>query len=770
MVDGTPYTSTQVFFWPVGTRHTVQFPIAVDGTGAPLGYQASGLNVARYAFGGWKDSLGLINGSSPNQTFTVAPGLTSVTGQVSATHKVYLQFNDIAMTSGACDASTGAGSNFGVVYFDGTCYSATTEIWATAGTHTLKAYPYPGWGFAGFMVDGYTYETSVLQYNLASAVNILPTFQSAKRVRFRTDPLGLNVIVDHSIINTPPNILPTGTCKPIDMQLPIPGPTGYTPLCVGDFDFMPGTKHQVAAPSPQQDTQGRSWIFSKFSSGLTQNSNYVTDSMVNVGDTVVASFVLGVRASILTNPGGLKVLVDGRDNWQNFNFVWGEGETHKLSAPAVVTDAKNRKYQFAGWSDQGDAVHDITVPVGSGGFAVTANYQLMGQYQVTTTPAGLAVTVDGAACPAPCVVDRPAGTRVQVAVASSVPIGSDSRYDFDTWSTGEPSRTLSLTAGTDLRTLNARFRASYKITIAADPPAAAAFEFTPASADGFYPEGTQVAVTAVSRGGFKFKRWDGDLSGIFSTGYLAMSAPHSLLAHFDSVPFIPPAGVKNAAAETADGSVAPGSIVAIYGDNLADRVEIGRTNPLAQTIAGVTVTVGDRLLPLLFVSSGQINAQVPSDLGDGDYTLKVVRVGQPDVLGKFTVRRNAPGVFMNPDPAGTPFALSAHEDGSPITADSPARRGETISLFGTGLGPYDRPVIDGFLIPETGVWNLTDPVSVQAGASTLTPSFAGAAPGLVGTNVVRLKLDPDSSAGPSVDLVLTVNGKASNRVTLPLEQ
>jgi len=65
------------------------------------------------------------------------------------------------------------------------------------------------------------------------------------------------------------------------------------------------------------------------------------------------------------------------------------------------------------------------------------------------------------------------------------------------------------------------------------------------------------------------------------------------------------------------------SIISIFGESLAPVLEIGRVNPLAQSIAGVTVTVSDRILPLLYVSPTQINAQVPSDLGDGDYTLQV---------------------------------------------------------------------------------------------------------------------------------------------------
>ncbi|PYT26590.1 MAG: hypothetical protein DMG58_22105 [Acidobacteria bacterium] len=52
-------------------------------------------------------------------------------------------------------------------------------------------------------------------------------------------------------------------------------------------------------------------------------------------------------------------------------------------------------------------------------------------------------------------------------------------------------------------------------------------------------------------------------------------------------------------------AVAPGSIVSIYGPKLAPATEIGPDSPLAQTLGGLTVTIGERLLPLFFASPGR---------------------------------------------------------------------------------------------------------------------------------------------------------------------
>src|SRR5206468_2335732 len=210
-----------------------------------------------------------------------------------------------------------------------------------------------------------------------------------------------------------------------------------------------------------------------------------------------------------------------------------------------------------------------------------------------------------------------------------------------------------------------------------------------------------------------------------------------------------------AAGETPDHSIAPGSIIAIYGENLAGSLEVGRVNPLAQTLADVYVTVNEQLLPLLFVSPRQINAQVPSGLGDGDYSLKVHWNGQPDVSGNFTVKRNAPGLYTRPNDQGLQLALATHEDGSAITTDSPARRNEQITLYGTGFGPYDHTVIDGFLVPDTDTYRVADPVAVLAGDLTLKAIFAKAAPGMIGTTVVQVPISPGIPGGGTLDLAVT---------------
>src|SRR5205823_3671921 len=239
------------------------------------------------------------------------------------------------------------------------------------------------------------------------------------------------------------------------------------------------------------------------------------------------------------------------------------------------------------------------------------------------------------------------------------------------------------------------------------------------------------------------------------------------IAQLDTIPYIAPAGVQNAAGATPDHVVAPGSLIAVLGASLTTDTIVGPTNPLAQTLNGVVVTVADRILPLVSVSPNQVNAQLPLDLPEGDYVLTLSQTGQQDVTGTFTVARNAPGLFpWNTDSRA--IALATHEDGSPITPDSPAKQGETVTVYGTGFGPCQRNVIAGFLIPNAAPNPLIDNLSIQLDGAQPATVFAGAAPDKIAMQIVRFKITPDLPSGTILELKVTVNGRTSNTVLLPL--
>jgi uncharacterized protein (TIGR03437 family) len=786
-VDGQTYSGSQTFFWPVGSKHILQFPFSVDGFGNALSYQNGNGDSVEWSFGGWKDNLGLLSpSSSPIQTITAEPGLTSIIGQIITTLQLTITFPQGTGSGGSninCTGSPGAPSStqtvgWGLVYVNGTCISDSTVIFVPAGQQTVNAFPFPGYAFLGFESGGNPPNPALSTFNQITPLQVTVLFTPAKRVNFRTNPLGLQVTVDQTVINTPAasaagvqqTVNSIQSCNPNSLALP-PSPTyNGQILCSGSFDFLPQSSHRIGAPPTQQDSSGLWWVFTAFDDGLGQNGIYVADANTNYSDTVTGNFIPGMQSAIVTVPAGMKISIDGTTAWPGYNFVWGQGTSHTLSAPASQVDSSGRTWQFAGWSNGGAASQTVTVPTSGQAFSVTATYTLLGQVQVTSSPAGLPFNVNGSNCTTPCSVNQVSGTQLQVVAPASVPVTPTSRLDFASWSTGGSNTpTLQVTLSQGVQVYTATYQTSYALTVAASPANDATVKTSPASPDGFFPAGTQISLTPAAVSGFKFVGWGGDLSGTLTPGYLTMNAPHSVMVYLNSAPAISPAGIINAAGPTPDGSVAPGSIISIYGQNLASTTAIGPTDPLQQTLANVTVTANNILMPLIFVSPGQINAQVPVELAAGTYTLTVQSVGQQPVSGSFTVSRNAPGIFTQPNAQNAPMAAVLHQDGSLITTSSPARRKEIVSFYGTGFGPFTESVPDGFPAPLAPLDPAVDIVTINAGGVTVPAIWAGAAPTLVGMDIVQLQIVDSLPSATTIDVVVTVNGKPSATVQLPVQ-
>jgi uncharacterized protein (TIGR03437 family) len=142
---------------------------------------------------------------------------------------------------------------------------------------------------------------------------------------------------------------------------------------------------------------------------------------------------------------------------------------------------------------------------------------------------------------------------------------------------------------------------------------------------------------------------------------------------------------------------------------------------------------------------------------------------QPDVSGDFTVARDAPALFQRQNTQNILLALATHQDGTPITSSSPARRGETVTLYGTGFGSYDHTLPDGFPAPANDTYKVLDQVTVQIDGVQKTPDFAGAMTGMVGTIVVRFPITSDILSGAAVNVSVTVGGRKSTVLVLPVQ-
>ena len=774
-VDGTTYNHTVTFSWATGSQHLLVFV-----TDPPLAGQTSSSfqtdGSTQYTFGGWVDSTKLLQPTNvPIQEVTANPAITSYTATVSVAYLISLNYfstgnstdSPIPPTCGAPGAIPPGQTRPGVVYISSQCYWSSVGIFVPANSkQILNAYPYPGFAFTGWSINGSAPTPFLTSLTVNGPLTISPIFVSAKRVSFLTSPLGLQVLVDHTPVPTR-TVADVPNC-PNNETLPVGTQLGFPALCFGDFDFAPGSTHFLSGVTPQQDSSGNWWVFSSWSNGLAQNSIYTVDNNPNSPLTLTADYVQGAHVAFVTSPTGMQLTVDGNSTYKSYDFIWGVGTTHQVTAPASQTAPNGRVYTFVNWSNQTAPAQTVTVnqSMDSNGYRLTANFSELSRVVVQSAPSGVTLQVDGANCVTPCNVDRPSGATFQVSAPTQLPMGQGTRLNFGSWTDGGASSHV-ITVSQNYAVVGAIYTTMYQLSATSNPGNGSSFTVTPSSSDMFYPQGSQVAVTSTPNPGFKFGHWSGALTGSYPSGAVTMAAPISVIAEMITVPYIAPAGILNGVGQTPSTSVAPGSIISIFGQSLASVVQVGPVNPLAQSIAGTTVTINDTILPLLFVSPTQINAQLPSSLTDGTYTLNIQNAGQPEITGTLTVARNAPGLFFTTAADSTAYAMAFHSDGSMVTVSSPAAGGETISFLGTGFGPYQTPVFDGFF-PPVPLPAVSDSVVLSVGGLNPT-STSTAAPGFTGLTTTQFQVPTGLASGTSVPLLVTINGVDSNTVMLPIQ-
>ncbi|HWF08961.1 MAG TPA: hypothetical protein VG297_10890 [Bryobacteraceae bacterium] len=239
-----------------------------------------------------------------------------------------------------------------------------------------------------------------------------------------------------------------------------------------------------------------------------------------------------------------------------------------------------------------------------------------------------------------------------------------------------------------------------------------------------------------------------------------------------SYPATPPTvsanGVVNAASFANGVSIAPGAIVAIFGSNLSNASAQATLTPLPKTLGQTSVTFNAEPAPLFYASSGQVNAQVPFDIAPGTAVVQVTRGGSVSTSQPVSVGNVSPGIFIVDQPNN--IGAIIHSNGTVVSAAAPARSGEFLSIYCTGLGPLTSPVASGSPGPSTPPLpqTTTTPV-VKLGNASLTPSFSGLAPTFVGLYQVNFQM-PAFVGAANQTIQLSIGGVLSNTATLAVSQ
>ncbi|HJT87028.1 MAG TPA: trypsin-like peptidase domain-containing protein [Bryobacteraceae bacterium] len=214
-------------------------------------------------------------------------------------------------------------------------------------------------------------------------------------------------------------------------------------------------------------------------------------------------------------------------------------------------------------------------------------------------------------------------------------------------------------------------------------------------------------------------------------------------------PSITPGGFANAASYV--GGIAPGSLLAIFGKNLAPVQTQAASVPLPTQVSGVSVAINGIAAPLYYVSPGQLNVQVPFEVAPGIAQVTVTANGKSGSAAVAVVPV-APGIFT---------------DGVRPVPFGGARRGDSVMLFVTGQGPLTSTPATGAApaagTPVAQLPAILEQTTVTIGGVPATVQFAGIPAGLVGVAQINFQVPANAALGDQ-PLVVTVGGQASQTV------
>ena len=230
-------------------------------------------------------------------------------------------------------------------------------------------------------------------------------------------------------------------------------------------------------------------------------------------------------------------------------------------------------------------------------------------------------------------------------------------------------------------------------------------------------------------------------------------------------------GVINASAFGGQAGVAPGTWIEIYGSHLAGEVRDwtaqdfnGGKGP--SELGGVQVSVNGKPGIVSHIGPGQINAQVPDEIGAGAVPVVVINHGQASDAVMVEATPMLPGLlapasFNN---GGRQYVFALAQNGGyagvpdGFEGGRPAHPGEIVTLYGIGFGPVTPAARAGEI--TTDPRRLQNPLTVlfdgTAADLQAAGTYTGLAPNAVGLYQFNIQV-PNVSDGEH-QLEMTIGG------------
>ncbi len=181
------------------------------------------------------------------------------------------------------------------------------------------------------------------------------------------------------------------------------------------------------------------------------------------------------------------------------------------------------------------------------------------------------------------------------------------------------------------------------------------------------------------------------------------------------VPTLAAGGTLNNVNPVVGDPLAPGTIAQVYGGNLASTSVSPGVLPIPTSFNGTFALVGASQVPLYYLSNGQLDVEIPSELAaNQQYPIIVSVNGALALPDTITVIPDTPGIVTyldGPPPNvqdGAHIIAQHNADYSLVNAASPAKPGEYVTMYLVGMGATNPPVASGIAAPSSPLAQLVD--------------------------------------------------------------
>jgi uncharacterized protein (TIGR03437 family) len=225
---------------------------------------------------------------------------------------------------------------------------------------------------------------------------------------------------------------------------------------------------------------------------------------------------------------------------------------------------------------------------------------------------------------------------------------------------------------------------------------------------------------------------------------------------------VPPqiASVVNAADGTKP--VAPGGLISIYGQQMSPVNIATQEIPLPTALGESCLTVNGIAVPMLFVSSQQINGQLPANV-TGSATMTLRTPGGISDNFYFSILSAAPSIFRSgiAGPETNLATVFRNDNGELITPTNPIHPNDIIIIYATGMGRTSPFVDSGMPAPADPLPSTVITANVTLGGVPLTVLYAGLVPGEVGVYQVNALVPSGVPQGLDIPLVVAQAGSST---------